>query len=336
MPLFVPAPVSNLKSASPILHAILSQRFPHKILQDFKLEFLRSPFQLINSMVYAQATNPRFKPRKEKLYGQELMYFTDYLHQLAKENMKTVKSLDTQIQDEKDGNHGFFDCTEFLQHQDSLNVDNLVERLQSVKDVGLIHPLEKNKVISYDRQGNKVKSYYRSMVTKGVLHKPVLQVYRNIAFIEHQLVHWISPEHVFLHQIIRTHYPLPFNDMIQLEVMTECHRTFQDPTVNGLTLNSSSRLHFMEGKATAKLNKEVRDELEDAYAGVLALHTQEYVSNGLHKWFTQYDIQPPIKSEQKPPQPSGQQNLVNGRPPKQEERKEGEDFVAVNADKEFL
>ena len=78
------------------------------------------------------------------------MNFNDYLHQLAKENMKTIKSLDMQIQDEQDGNFGFFDCTEFLMQQDSSNVDNLVDRLQSAKDVGLIHPLAQGKVINYD------------------------------------------------------------------------------------------------------------------------------------------------------------------------------------------
>lgn len=42
----------------------------------------------------------------------------------------------------------------------------------------------------------------------------------------------------------------------------------------------------MEGKVSAKLNKEIRDEIEEAYAGVLALHTHDYVANGLNKWFT--------------------------------------------------
>lgn len=101
-------------------------------------------------MVYNKARNPRYKPKKEKLYGPEIMYFTNFLQQQAKENMKTIKSLDTEFQDEKDGNYGFFDCTEFLKQQDCSNVDNLVDRLQSVKDVGLIHPLEKNQLINYD------------------------------------------------------------------------------------------------------------------------------------------------------------------------------------------
>ena len=63
----------------------------------------------------------------------------------------------------------------------------------------------------------------------------------------------------------------------------------------GLTLNMTSRLHFMEGKVIAKLTKEIRDEIEEGYASVLALHTQEYVQNGLTKWFTQFDIQPQAK-----------------------------------------
>lgn len=68
--------------------------------------------------------------------------------------MKTIKSLDTEIQDEKDGNHGFFECTDFLQQQDSMNVENLIDRLQAVKDTDLIHPVEKNKSINFDNDKN--------------------------------------------------------------------------------------------------------------------------------------------------------------------------------------
>lgn len=48
-------------------------------------------------MVYNKARNPRYKPKKEKLYGPEIMYFTNFLQQQAKENMKTIKSLDTEF-----------------------------------------------------------------------------------------------------------------------------------------------------------------------------------------------------------------------------------------------
>ena len=122
-----------------------------------------------------------------------------------------------------------------------------------------------------------------------MLYKPVLSIYKNIAMMEHQLVHWISPEQVYIHQIVRTHCPLPFNDVIQLEILTECRRSSCDPCVTGLILNSTSRLHFMDGKVQGKLPKEIRVELEEAYASVVALHTQEYVSEGLNKWFTLYD-----------------------------------------------
>ena len=159
--------MADLKDTNPILFSTLSQNFPHKILKDFKIDYLRSPLQLLNSIVYAQATNPKWKPKKEYIFGQQIMYFTDYLHQVAKENMRTIKSLNLVMQDEKDGNHGFFDCTEFLKQQDSSNVENLVDRLQSAKDVGLIHPLEKMKVIQYDPEHKEAKSYYRCMLTKG-------------------------------------------------------------------------------------------------------------------------------------------------------------------------
>ena len=57
------------------------------------------------------------------------MYFHEFLQQQAKENVKTIKSLDTEIQDVKDDNHGFFDCTDFLQQQSSLNAENIVDRI---------------------------------------------------------------------------------------------------------------------------------------------------------------------------------------------------------------
>ena len=79
-PPYVPAKLEKYKDTNPIVYALLSQKFPNHILNDFQLPYLGSPLQMINSFVYAQAENPRFKPKKEKLYGPEIMYFVDYLH----------------------------------------------------------------------------------------------------------------------------------------------------------------------------------------------------------------------------------------------------------------
>ena len=56
------------------------------------------------------------------------------------------------------------------------------------------------------------KSLYKCQLTTSILFKAVAKIYKKVCFIEHQFYHIVSDKLVILHQLIKTHKPLPFTD----------------------------------------------------------------------------------------------------------------------------
>ena len=90
--------VEGLKNSHKVLYNVLTSSFPHQLITS-QIDYLYSPEQMIKSMLFGRARNIRFKPKKEKLYGPEFMNFVEYLHQMSKEKMKTIRTLETEILD---------------------------------------------------------------------------------------------------------------------------------------------------------------------------------------------------------------------------------------------
>ena len=123
-----------------------------------------------------------------------------------------------------------------------------------------------------------------------MLYKPILAIYKNVAFMEHQLFHVINANHIVLQQVFRTHYPLPFNDQLQLEILTDCRKMYVDPEKMGIKLTIKHRLTFLQEKETKEFKKETREELESIYNDVVNNDKDpaSLLANGLEKWFTKY------------------------------------------------
>ena len=67
------------------------------------------------------------------------------------------------MQNVVDDKLGFYDCTDFLQQQDSSKVlHNLVDRIESAKEADLIKPVEDKDPFAAQLENGKVRTLYRS------------------------------------------------------------------------------------------------------------------------------------------------------------------------------
>jgi len=256
-------------------------------------------------MFITQARNPRYKPKKERLYGPEYQTFLAYCHQLAKLNDKNLKSIELAVQDVKGDNNGFYDCADLLLEQrfnHDFKTESLVELMRFGMESGKIHATSED---PFKFQGS-LKCLYKRQLTTVVLHKPVLQIYKKGCCMEHLFVHVLSADHIILHQIIRPHHPLPFADQVQVETLTECRRgpppAAEGEHRQGVLLTIKCRLVFVDlpqdkklGASITKLPKAMRTEIEAAFtsatSGTDTESMEKYVSEGLDKWFKEYDVQ---------------------------------------------